>query len=38
MQTKQKLRWVVTLVEEWMPGWPVAIQAFKIELRAARIA
>src|SRR5260370_998634 len=38
IQTKQKLRWVIALVEERMAGWPVAVKAFKVELRAARIA
>ena len=37
VQTKQELRRVVALVEEWMAGRSVAVQAFKIELRAARI-
>src|SRR5215471_1784870 len=37
IQTKQKLRWIVTLVEERMASRSIAVQAFKIELRAARI-
>jgi hypothetical protein len=35
--TKQELRWVVTLVEERMAGRSIAVQTFKVELRAARI-
>ena len=35
--TKQKLRWVLALVEEWMPGRPIAVKTLKIELWAARI-
>src|SRR5271154_6934515 len=36
--TEQELRWIVTLVEEWMTGRSVAVQTFKVELRAARVA
>jgi hypothetical protein len=35
--TKQELRRIVTLVEERMAGRSVAVQAFKVELRAAGI-
>jgi len=36
-RAEQELRWVVTLVEERMAGGSIAVQAFKVELRAARI-
>src|SRR5215469_10262366 len=35
VQTKQELRWVVTLVEERMAGRSVSVQAFKVELGTA---
>jgi len=37
LRAEQELRRIVTLVEEWMTGRSVTVQAFKIELRAARI-
>ena len=38
VHTKQELRRVVTLVEERMAGRSVAVERFKIELRASGIA
>ena len=38
VRSKQEFRRVVTLVEERMAGQSIAVQAFKIEWRAARIA
>ena len=35
--TKQELRRIVALVEEWMAGRSVAIQRFKVEFRTAGI-
>lgn len=37
INTKQELRWIVTPVKERMASRSVAVQAFKIELRSARI-
>src|SRR5580700_8249434 len=37
VQPKKELCWIVALVEEWMAGRSVAVEAFKIELRTARI-
>src|SRR5713101_2362340 len=37
VRTEQEFRWVITLVEERMAGRPVAVQAFQVELRTARI-
>ena len=37
VEAKQELRGIVALIEEWMTGGSVAVQAFKINLRAARI-
>src|ERR1700722_4364145 len=37
VQPKEELCWIAALVEEWMAGRSVAVEAFKIELRAARI-
>jgi hypothetical protein len=33
----QELRWVVALVEEWMAGWSVTVQRFKVEFRTAGV-
>ena len=35
--TEHELRRVVALVKEGMAGWSVAVEAFKVELRAARV-
>ena len=37
-RTKRELRWVVTLIEEGMPGRSIAVEAFKVELMPASIA
>jgi len=37
VQTKQELRWVVTLVEERMAGRSIAVQTFEVEFRIAGI-
>src|SRR5580693_9297486 len=38
VETNEELRGIVALVEEWMTGRSVAVQAFKVDLRAARVA
>src|ERR1039457_3287416 len=37
IQTKQKLRRVVTLIEEGVASWSIPVQRFEVEFRAARI-
>jgi hypothetical protein len=38
VESKQKLRGIIALEEERMTGRSVAVQAFKVNLRAARVA
>jgi hypothetical protein len=37
VRTKQELRRIVALVEEWMAGRSVAVQRFEVEFRTAGI-
>jgi hypothetical protein len=37
VRTKQELRRIVALVEEWMAGRSVAVQSFEVEFRTAGI-